>query len=67
MGDNFYSRSVRFRNRFQRNIKNFSATDENDLDLKNDVQWNSLKSLRLNIHTLFPKCFLCGCLKPNKD
>ena len=36
-------------------------------DLKNDVQWNSLKSLQLNIHTFFPKCFHCWCLKPSKE
>ena len=33
---------------------------------KNDVQWNSLKSLQLNIHTFFPKSLQCCCLKPNK-
>ena len=34
---------------------------------KNDIQWNSLKSLRLNMHTFFPKVLLCFCCRPNKD
>ena len=33
---------------------------------KNDVQWNTLKSLRLNIHTFFPKSLQCCCFKPSK-
>ena len=33
---------------------------------KNDVQWNSLKSLRLNVHTFFPKELHICCFKPTK-
>ncbi len=31
---------------------------------KNDVQWNSLKSLVFNIQTTIPHKWLCRCLKP---
>mmetsp|Transcript_13766 Transcript_13766/g.17383 ORF Transcript_13766/g.17383 Transcript_13766/m.17383 type:complete len:84 (-) Transcript_13766:559-810(-) len=50
MADNFYYRS---------------GHDEQGKVYKNDVQWNSLKSLRLNIHTFFPKSMLVCCLQPN--
>ena len=33
---------------------------------KNDVQWNSLKSARLNLHAFAPKSCLCCCFKPSK-
>ena len=50
MADNFYYRS---------------GHDEDGKAYKNDVQWNSLKSLYLNISTFAPKWFLCCCCKPN--
>ena len=34
---------------------------------KNDVQWNSLKSLRLNLHLFLPQCLQCCLCKPNKQ
>ena len=51
MADNFYYRG---------------GVDSTGEVYKNDVQWNSLKSLRLNIHTFLPKSLHCCCLKPNK-
>ena len=51
MADNFYYRG---------------GKDSTGEIYKNDVQWNSLKSLRLNIHAFFPKQLLCACFKPNK-
>ena len=50
MADNFYYRG---------------GSDEDGKAYKNDVQWNSLKSLYLNISTFAPKWFLCCCCKPN--
>ena len=34
---------------------------------KNNVQWNSMKSIRLNCHHRCPKKLLCCCCKPNED
>ena len=51
MADNFYYRGGR---------------DSTGEVYKNDVQWNSLKSLRLNAHTFLPKGMLICCCKPNR-
>ena len=33
----------------------------------NDVQYNSLKSLRMNVHRFLPKKLQRGCLRPNEE
>ena len=42
-----------------------SGRDEKGKVYKNDVQWNSLKSLRLNIHTFLEPSMQKCCLRPN--
>ena len=39
----------------------------NGKSYKNDVQWNSVNSLLLNIHTFLPKRLLCCCMRPSKE
>ena len=50
MADNFFYRN---------------GMDESGKKYKNDVQWNSLKSLRLNMHTFLDEKQQICCIKPN--
>ena len=40
-----------------------------EIELNNNVQWNSCKALLLNLHTFLPQCLLdrCCCLRPSRE
>ena len=57
-----------FRTKMDYSEKGFSKSQSfRKIEVKNDVQWNSFKSLKLNLHYFLPQWLMCCCCKQRQQ